>query len=436
MTEQMTNALQVIERNVQQQELLDDFNAIQMARTPEVLRKFVVGAQAMDHPAQGWAQCVLELQIKYDDIRRAKVNRELIQLEIDELDLSGDAKSLLNAKLKRIDLEAQDRAMLGAVREFQSLYAIYQSFDKRYTREELDASQVEYWQNRLTRQALQEQQSRQLGIGAGNLEALREIELSPLSLPEPLAALKLGEREFMPSPLFYAKFDPGGFNVSDVVRTEDRFLSAPAADEVSAVQSRYLDTGKQRLLIVTLTASDTQPESVPALERPYVIPATVERRKHCIHGMTIDRGYTEAVFHAIRDGATHLMCIEDDTFPPLDAIERLLAHDQDIVCGWYPKRQTGKRVGVPIILKDGKRQTLDDPDAYSDLVKLYTAPMGCTLIKVDVFKKIEMPWFVTTGQLTQDSFFSQKARDVGYTLWCDTSIRCDHIDRDTGVVYV
>lgn len=420
MTEQMTNALQVIERNVQQQELLDDFNAIQMARTPEVLRKFVVGAQAMDHPAQGWAQCVLELQIKYDDIRRAKVNRELIQLEIDELEAAGDAKSLLNAKLKCIDLEAQDRAMLGAVREFQSLYAIYQSFDKRYTREELDASQVEYWQNRLTRQALQEQQSRQLGIGAGNLEALREIELSPLSLPEPLAALKL----------------PGGFNVSDVVRVEDRFLAAPAADEVSAVQSRYLETGKQRLLIVTLTASDTQPESVPALERPYEISAVVERRKHCIYGMTIDRGYTEAVFQAIRDGATHLMCIEDDTFPPLDAIERLLAHDKDIVCGWYPKRQPGPRIGVPIVLKNGKRQTLDDPDAYTGLAELYTAPMGCTLIKTDVFRKIEMPWFVTTAQLTQDSFFSQKARDAGYTLWCDTSIRCEHIDRETGIVYV
>ena len=419
MTEQMTDALQVIERNVQQQELLDDFNAIQMARTPEVLRKFVIGAQAMDHPAQGWAQCVLELQIKYDDIRRAKINAELIELEIADLETTGDTKSLLNAKLKRIDLEAQDRAMLGAVREFQSLYTIYQSFDKRYTRDELNTSQVEYWQNRLTRQALQEQQSRQLGIGAGNLEALREIELSPLSLPAPMEALKL----------------PGGFNVSDVVRTEDRFLSAPAADDVAAVQSRYLETGKQRLLIVTLTASDTQPESVAALERPYVIPATIERRKHCIHGMTIDRGYTEAVFQAIRDGATHLMCIEDDTFPPLDAIERLLAHDEDIVCGWYPKRQTGKRVGVPIILNDGKRQTLDDPDGHAGLVELYTAPMGCTLIKVDVFKKIEMPWFVTTGQLTQDSFFSQKARDAGYTLWCDTSIRCDHIDRDTGIVY-
>lgn len=424
MEQTMTEALATIERNVQQQELLEDFDAIQMARTPEVLKRFVVGAQAMDHPAQGWAQCVLELQIKYDDIRRAKINAELIQLEIDELEKEDTPKSLLNAKLKRIDLEAQDRAMLGAVREFQSLYAIYKNYGKRYSRAELDATQVEYWQNRLTRQALQEQQSRQLGIGPGNLEALREIDLSPLALPSPTEALKL----------------TSGSRIDDIIKTEDRFLATPAAepvtDDVADVQRRYLETGKQRMLIVTLTASETQPETVPALERPYSIPATVERRKHCIHGMTIDRGYTEAVLQAIRDGATHLMCIEDDTFPPLDAIERLLAHDKDIVCGWYPKRQPGPRVGVPIVLENGKRKTLDNPDDTNGLVELYTVPMGCTLIKTDVFQHIEMPWFVTTGQLTQDSFFSQKARDAGYTLWCDTSIRCEHRDRDTGVVYV
>jgi len=53
-----------------------------------------------------------------------------------------------------------------------------------------------------------------------------------------------------------------------VVRTEDRFLATPAADDPATVQQRYLETGKQRLLIVTLTASETQPETVPALERP------------------------------------------------------------------------------------------------------------------------------------------------------------------------
>jgi len=244
-----------------------------------------------------------------------------------------------------------------------------------------------------------------------------------LSLPSPTEALKLS----------------AGSRIDDIIKTEDRFLAKPAAEpvanDVADVQRRYLETGKQRMLIVTLTASETQPGTVPALERPYSIPATVERRRHCIHGMTIDRGYTEAVLQAIRDGATHLMCIEDDTFPPLDAIERLLAHDKDVVCGWYPKRQPGSRVGVPIVLENGKRKTLDNPDDTNGLVELYTAPMGCTLIKTDVFQHIEMPWFVTTGQLTQDSFFSQKARDAGYTLWCDTSIRCEHRDRETGVVY-
>lgn len=420
MDQQMTDALATIERHVQQQELLEDFDAIQMARTPEVLKRFVVGAHAKDHPAQGWAQCVLEMQLKYDNIRRAKINAELIQLEIDELEKENTTKSRLNAQLKRIDLESQDRAMLGAIREFHSLYEIYKNYGKRYSREELNASQLEYWQNRLIRQAVQDQQSRQFGIGAGNLEALREIEISPLSLPSPVDAVKLATKT----------------PIGDILRTEDRFLAIPAANIINNVQNRYLETGKQRVLIVTLTASETQPDVVPALERPYTIPGTVERRRHCIHGMTIDRGYTEAVLQAMRDEATHLMCIEDDTFPPLDAIERLLAHDTDIVCGWYPKRQPGRRVGVPIVLQHDKRQTLDDPEVTNGLVELYTVPMGCTLIKTDVFRHIEMPWFVTTGQLSQDSFFSQKARDAGYTLWCDTSIRCEHRDRDTGIVYV
>jgi hypothetical protein len=414
----LTDALVQIETQVRQQELLDDFNAIQMARTPEVLKRFVVGAQAIDHPAQGWAQCVLEMQIKYDDIRRAKLHARLVQLEIEQLESVGDEKSSIEADIKRIDLEAQTRAMLGAIREFQSLYEIYRNYGRRYSREELNASQVDYWQNRLTRQAVQDKQSRALGIGAGNLQALLEANIEPQNLPAQLPSS----------------------SIDDIIQTESRFLSTaavePEADDAAAVQQRYLDTGKQRMLIVTLTADSTQPASVPVLEREYYIPATVERKFHCIYGMTIDRGYTDAVFHALRDGATHLMCIEDDTYPPLDAIERLLAHDKDIVCGWYPKRQPGKRVGVPIVLQNGKRQSLDNPDDYTELVELYTAPMGCTLIKTDVFRRIQMPWFVTTGQLTQDSFFSQKAREAGYTLWCDTSIRCEHKDRDTGVVYV
>lgn len=399
------NELATIERSISEKELFEDFQAIQMARTPDVLEKFVVGAHAKDHPAQGWAQCVLEMQIKYDDIRRAKIAAELIQLDIDELEAKNTPKDILNAKLRRIDLETQERAMIGAIREFQSLYQIYKNFGRRYTRDELNAAQAEYWNNRVIRQSIQEQQSRNLGIGAGNLQALQELGISPTSLATHQQ------------------------NILPIIQVEDRFLSN------SSVEQRYLETGKRRVLIVSLSANTEQPASVPVLERAYSIPTVVERRYHCIYGMTIDRGYTEAVMMAFREGATHLMCIEDDTFPPLDTIEKLLAHDKDVVCGWYPKRQPGSRVGVPILLQDDRRCTLDDPDNYTGLVKLYTAPMGCTLFKTNIFERVEMPWFVTTGQLTQDSFFSQKAREAGIELWCDTSIQCEHIDRETGVVY-
>lgn len=453
--ENVKHELVKIEQHVKQrQELLDDFNTIQMGRPPEVLRRFVVGAQAIDHPAQGWAQCVLEMSIKYDNIRRAKIQAEILELEIAELEAKGDARSLLDVQLKKIDQEAHERAMLGAVREFYSLYDIYQEYGKRYTRDELNESQKEYWFNRLTRQAQQDQMSRVYGVSAGNIQGLREAGIHPgdvPTLPVPQGQAFLAETQH--------KALPPAANIIDIIGIEDRFRSIPSEDElikarlaltetatptapvsfqtipdpVKSVQKRYLETGKQRMLLVTLVADTEQPTSVPVLERDYRIPATVERRRHCVYGMTIDRGYTEAVFTALREEATHVMFIEDDTFPPLDAIERLLAHDKDIVGGWYPKRQDGPTVGVPIVIENGIRKTLDQPDG--SLREVYTIPMGCTLVKADVFKTIEMPWFVTTAQLSQDSFFSQKARDAGFTLWCDTSIRCQHIDRETGKIY-
>lgn len=52
-----------------------------------------------------------------------------------------------------------------------------------------------------------------------------------------------------------------------------------------------------------------------------------------------------------------------------------------------------------------------------------------------MFTKISYPWFKTTPNMTQDSFFSQLAREAGYKLLVDTNIKCKHIDRSTGKVY-
>jgi len=152
------------------------FNEIQMPRTPFVLQHFVVGAQGTE--PQQYHQCVLELQIKYDAIRRALLQQKKIELQIERLDAKNDEIASINADIKRLDLEGMNRALLGAMREFGALYQIFQSFPCQYTRAELDAAQGEYWAKRLLRQAETERQATGV-VGVGNRDALAQIGYSP-----------------------------------------------------------------------------------------------------------------------------------------------------------------------------------------------------------------------------------------------------------------
>jgi len=403
----MTSVLTTVKRLEQAdalcQQLKEDFAAIQCARPPFVLSKLVVDAHQV--PEQRWAQCVLEMQLAHQNIRRALIARKILLLEIDKLVATGDDIDALKADEKRIDLEAQDLAMLGAAREFEALYAIYQKFPHRYTRDELDAAQPELYRRRLIEQAENDLLSRQTGVSSSTLGGLRLVGEPIPSLPSLLPGV-------------------GG--------------TAPKAlpNRIIDVQDRYLAEGRCRILCVVPTekAPGDPTKMLPVLEK-LLWPGEVEHRLHCIFGMPVADAYNEAAMLALKEGATHLLCIEDDTFAPSDAVTRLLKHGVDIVGAWYPKRQPGPRTGTPIYLdpKTHERRTLDDPDGA--LREVYTIPMGCTLIRTSVFGKVPYPWFVTTPQLTQDSFFSQVAREAGFTLWCDTSLCCEHRDRVTGEVF-
>jgi hypothetical protein len=157
-------------------EMQGAFDEIQQPRSDYVLQNFVVGEKDTD-PAR-YAQCVLELQIKYDVIRQAKLHRRKLEIEIAEFEALGTETSQIDAALKRIDIEIQDRAYLGASREFEALYGIWKSFPHKYTHEELNAAQREYWEKRLTRQANQDLIASGR-VSVGNIDALRQIGQLP-----------------------------------------------------------------------------------------------------------------------------------------------------------------------------------------------------------------------------------------------------------------
>lgn len=366
-------------------EMESAFGEIQQPRSPYVLEKFVVNQHDTDETR--YAQCVLELQVKYDNIRRAKLNKRKLQIKIEELEKKGSEIDIIDADLVRIDIEEQDRAMLGALREFEALYKIWQSFPQKYTRQQLDHNQPEYWQLRLQRQAYQDMQSTGR-IGVGNHEALRQIGMA----------------------------------------------TVPEVGHVRQVEKKYLEVGDIKCLIAVPTREKA--DRLPVIEK-LEIPSGVQVKYYNVYGRSVHEAYNDAAMTALKDNADFMLTIEDDTFPPTDAFVRLLDKyrklnmPKTILGGWYPKK-TASREGTPIVLVGGKRQALE---ADGSTHEVYTIPMGCTLFPMSVFLSTEFPYFATTEHLTQDSFFSQKARDAGYKLLVDTSIRCKHVDVATGEVF-
>ena len=68
--------------------------------------------------------------------------------------------------------------------------------------------------------------------------------------------------------------------------------------------------------------------------------------------------------------------------------------------------------------------------------------MGCTLFDMDVFRKIEPPWFVTHndlehGSFTQDLAFYNAARkqSVELAVGVDCRVKVGHLDVTTGEVW-
>ena len=365
-------------------DLIKAFDEIQMPRTEYELRKFIIESQ--DTEIKAYAHCVLELSNKYDALRFANIDVQIKEHEIAELEEKKDTISMLEASKKRIELEQTNRARVGALREFEALYRIWQEFPKKYTRAEIDADQPMYWDKRISRQANNDMISTGR-VSTSNLDALRMIGKA----------------------------------------------SVPALDVVRDVERRYLEEGNVKILLVVATEEQAV-NGLPCLDG-LELPNNYQIKILNVHGRTIDDAYDYAVQQAIQDNADFLFTVEDDTFPQSDAFIKLMQYalndPMGIYGAWYPKR-TKTRQGTAIVLKNGKREFLDDD---GQMHEVYTIPMGCTVYPMSLFYKVPRPWFVTTNIMTQDSFISQLAREAGYKLYVDTSIKCKHIDRKTKEIF-
>lgn len=124
---------------------------VQQPRSRFQLERFVLGQHATTE--MQYYQVCLELQDAIYKYKYATINVKKLELKIAKLRATGDELDELKAQEKELGLDQTRLVMLGAKREMQHLVEIFESFTHKYTREEIEAAQPDYWQARLTNNA-------------------------------------------------------------------------------------------------------------------------------------------------------------------------------------------------------------------------------------------------------------------------------------------
>jgi len=153
-------------------------------------------------------------------------------------------------------------------------------------------------------------------------------------------------------------------------------------------------------------------------------------------GYTIAENRNSLAAKACQNKCTHILMIDDDMTFTEDLLTRLLAHDKDIVGVTYGPRMfsTDGMLFMVGLLNDEGKTVKDIP---KELFRARGIGFGAALIKTELFYKLERPWFdwVTyeTGMVKEgeDFYFCSKAREAGYDVWCDPTLKLGHIGKYT-----
>lgn len=152
----------------------------------------------------------------------------------------------------------------------------------------------------------------------------------------------------------------------------------------------------------------------------------------------------------------YVLTLEDDNLPPPDAHIRLLESiewgNYDAVSGLY---FTKGEVGMPMAygepaafastgVLDFRPRDVREALAAGQVMPVNGIAMGCALWRMEMFREIKPPWFVTVADVvpgkgvqcfTQDLSFCEKAVRVGKRFAVDMRVRVGHMDVNTERVY-
>jgi len=138
---------------------------------------------------------------------------------------------------------------------------------------------------------------------------------------------------------------------------------------------------------------------------------------------------------------SHLLFLDADMVWPTDVLTRMLAHhERDVISALYCLKggthapvamlnpQWNDHIGAEVYDFD-----TDYREGLSDVREVEVVGMGCTLIRREVLEALKNPWFHYDKNadgwpvVSEDVPFCRKAREAGFRVWFDRSIKCGHV---------
>jgi len=189
------------------------------------------------------------------------------------------------------------------------------------------------------------------------------------------------------------------------------------------------------ILIAIPTNKGIEPETFKAIY-DLIIPDGYRTEFQFFYGYQIDQ-----IRNLIAMWGKHydyLFCVDSDIIMPKDTLVKMLASDKDIISGLYIQRiaNTHTLELYKYINPYGAMSNIPIEEiAGKGLVEVASCGFGCVLINSNVLRQMEYPHFVYKSALdhkdtvSEDVYFCMKAMSLGFKVWADTTIVCDHVGK-------
>jgi len=188
-------------------------------------------------------------------------------------------------------------------------------------------------------------------------------------------------------------------------------------------------TNEQTVLIAIPTDKNVYPEtfkSIYDLEIPQGINTTFQY----FYGYQIDQ--VRNLMAEWGKSFDYTLWVDSDIVLPKDALVKLLSHQKDFVSGLY-RRKIDDTLELYYDSNGGQKNYHPYEVVNSGLINVSGCGFGCVLTSRNLLNSMEYPHFVYHSALTmketvsEDISFCNKAKELGYSIYADTSLFCGHI---------